>query len=323
VGVDLGGTKVAAALVSADGRTTHRVVRPTVTDSSDTLVAQVADVVHAVLAEAGPDERVDAVGIGAAGLVDRDRTTVRFAPNLPLADIPLGDLVARETGLPVKVENDANAAAWAEYRFGAGKRLASVAVVTVGTGIGAGIVLDGRLYRGRHGLAAEVGHLVLDPQGPPCPCGGRGCLEAFASGPALLALATRLATERPGRLSVLAGRSAAIRGTDVMYAALDGDPAAVAAFEHIGTRLGTGLAGLAAVLDLDAFILGGGVADGGDLLRLPTESALAAHLVGGAHRPPPQVRLARLGGEGGIIGAADLARRALAEPSVSPALDAR
>lgn len=299
IGVDLGGTKLAAALVSLDGRLTHRVTRPTCTDDAGTLVDQVCELVTELLAVASAPVR--AVGIGAAGLVDRDRSTVRFAPNLPLNDVPLGELVAERTHLDVTVENDANAAAWAEYRFGAGRGAESLAVVTVGTGIGAGIVLDGRLFRGSHGLAAEVGHLVLDPAGPPCPCGGAGCLESFASGRALSAAARRLAGDGGA-----AGRE--IQGSALAAAALAGDQVAIEAFRQIGTSLGLGLAGLAAVLDVDAFVLGGGVAAAGELLRAPAELALRDRLVGGAHRPRPDVRLAALGNDAGIVGAADLAR---------------
>jgi len=296
IGVDLGGTKLAAALVSLDGRLTHRVTRPTCTDDAGALVHQVCELVTELLGVASAPVR--AVGIGAAGLVDRDRSTVRFAPNLPLNDVPLGELVAERTDLDVTVENDANAAAWAEYRFGAGRGAESLAVVTVGTGIGAGIVLDGRLFRGSHGLAAEVGHVVLDPAGPPCPCGGAGCLESFASGRALSAAARRLAGEG----------GAEIQGSALAAAALAGDQLAIEAFRQIGTSLGLGLAGLAAVLDVDAFVLGGGVAAAGELLRAPAELALRDRLVGGAHRPRPDVRLAALGNEAGIVGAADLAR---------------
>jgi glucokinase len=302
IGVDLGGTKLAAALVSLDGRLTHQVTRPTRTHDADALVDQVCEVVTELLAVASAPVR--AVGIGAAGLVDRDRSTVRFAPNLPLNGVPLGGLVAMRTGLDVAVENDANAAAWAEYRFGAGRGLESLAVVTVGTGIGAGIVLDGRLFRGRHGLAAEVGHVVLDPAGPPCPCGGAGCLESFASGRALSAAARRLAGEG----------GAEIQGSALATAALAGDQVAIEAFRQIGTSLGLGLAGLAAVLDVDAFVLGGGVAAAGELLRAPAELALHDRLVGGAHRPRPDVRLAALGNEAGIVGAADLARVEINSP---------
>jgi glucokinase len=211
------------------------------------------------------------------------------------------------------VENDANAAAWAEARFGAGRGQQYLVVLTVGTGLGGGLVIGGELYRGRLGIAAEFGHVTVEPGGRRCGCGGRGCWERYASGRALILEAQELATVSPaiaGRLLELAGGHAeAITGLDVTRAAQDGDEAALEAFRVIGTWLGQGMAALAAVLDPGMFVLGGGVSAAGELLREPAERSLQERITARAYREVPGVRLAELGPEAGIVGAADLARR--------------
>jgi glucokinase len=210
------------------------------------------------------------------------------------------------------VENDANAAAWAEHRFGAGRGESHLVVVTVGTGIGGGIVLDGRLYRGRFGIGAEFGHMQVEKAGRRCGCGQHGCWEQYCSGRALLHEAREIADVQRGygaRLLELGdGRPEGIEAPEVTQAAREGDPAALDCFEEVGSWLGQGLADLAAVLDPGSFVIGGGVADAGELLLAPARRAYAKRLTGTEHRPHAEIRLAELGNSAGLVGAADLAR---------------
>jgi glucokinase len=310
IGVDVGGTKVAAGVVDEKGEILARTRRPTPSASPADVEDVVADAVRALQALHGP---IEAVGIGAAGFIDADRATVLVAPNLSWRGEPLRDAVARRVGLPVVVENDANAAAWAEYRFGAGRGESHLVVVTVGTGIGGGIVLDGELYRGRFGIGAEFGHMRISSSGRRCGCGQRGCWEQYCSGRALLHEAREIADVQPGygrRLLELGhGRPEGIEAVEVTTAAREGDRAALDCFQEIGGYLGEGLADLAAVLDPGAFVVGGGVSDAGELLLAPARRVFAERLTGTRSRPHAEIRLAELGNDAGLVGAADLARR--------------
>jgi glucokinase len=309
IGVDIGGTKVAAGVVDEGGRIVATALRPTPSDDPKQTEEVIADVVRELRAS----HDVDAVGLGAAGLVDAQRANVIFAPNLAWRNEPLRAAIEERCGLPVVVENDANAAAWAEARFGAGRGQEYLVVLTVGTGLGGGIVLDGQLYRGRLGIAAEIGHLTVEPGGRRCGCGSRGCWERYASGQALVREAQELASISPAiaerLLGLAGGEPLAITGLEVTQAALDGDQAALEAFQVLGMWLGVGMASLAAVLDPGMFILGGGVSEAGELLREPAQRTLEERLTARAYRAAPDVRLALLGSEAGIVGAADLARQ--------------
>ena len=308
IGVDVGGTKVAAGLVDEAGTILRRTRRPTPSSSPD----DVEDVIAACVVELSEGVEVEAVGIGAAGFVTADRATVLLAPNLSWRDEPLRDGVAERVGLPVVVENDANAAAWGEYRFGAGRGEEHLVLVTVGTGIGGGIVLDGALHRGRHGVGGEIGHMQMVRDGRRCGCGLRGCWEQYSSGRALLHEAREIAGAQRdyGRrlLELGGGTLEGIESVEVTQAAREGDPAALECFAVVGGWLGQGMADLAAVLDPGVFLLGGGVSDAGDLLLLPAREAFRARLTGAGSRPEADVRLAELGNDAGIVGAADLAR---------------
>jgi len=309
IGVDIGGTKVAAGVVDGAGRVLARSRRPSPSTDPAAIEVVVADAV-AELREEHPG--VVAVGVGAAGFVDVARAVVLFAPNLAWRHERLRDRLTARIGLPVVVENDANAMAWAESRFGAGRGVPDVCALTVGTGIGGGIVLGGRLYRGAAGIAAEPGHVRVVPDGRRCGCGNRGCWEQYASGRALVTEAREAAAAAPdeaARLLELAdGVSSDIQGRDVTEAAREGDPLALECFAVVGGWLGQGMADLAAVLDPGRFVIGGGVSAAGELLLAPARAAFAAALTGRGHRPLASIVAAALGAEAGLVGAADLAR---------------
>lgn len=307
VGVDVGGTKFAAGVVDEDGK-----ILAQLRCETSMQVTTAEQTIAELVLELASDYPVEAVGVGAAGLVDETRSVVRFAPNLGWEEQPLRALLEAATDLPVVIENDANAAAWAEYRFGAARGRDDVVMVTVGTGIGGALILDGQLYRGGFGLAGEIGHLVLDPEGPPCGCGRRGCWEQFASGNALLRDArARSADDRVGAkllLSLGDGTPEGVAGAHITTAARQGDPVALAVFAQAGYWLGRGMAELAAVLDPRCYVIGGGVSESGELLLAPARAAFAAHLMGSRVRPPAEILIAELGNLAGLVGAADLAR---------------
>ncbi|MGH3777477.1 MAG: ROK family glucokinase [Pseudonocardiaceae bacterium] len=308
IGVDIGGTKVAAGVVDERGTTVATTHRDTPADDT----SQIEDAIVAAVRDLTKEHDVEAVGVGAAGFIDAQRSTVMFAPNLAWRDEPLQASLQRRLGLPVVIENDANAAAWAEVRFGAGRGADHVVTLTIGTGIGGGIVVNGQLLRGQFGAAAEVGHLTVVPDGRRCGCGLRGCWEQYVSGRALVREAQERARVSPamagGLVRLAGGRLEDITGEMVTQAAAAGDVVALQCFEVIGTWLGRGLAGLAAVLDPGLFVIGGGVSAAGEVLRAPALAAFREYLTGGGYRPVAELRIAELGPEAGLIGAADLAR---------------
>jgi glucokinase len=307
IGVDIGGTKILAGVVDEAGQILDSVKIPTPEDSNKT-----ADAIAEAVRKVRGSYEIAAVGLGAAGFIDADRATVLFAPNVSWENEPLKARIEERVGLPVVVENDANAAAWGEVRFGAAVAHDDVVVLTVGTGIGGGLILNGKLYRGRFGIGGEPGHYRVVPDGRPCGCGNRGCLEQYASGNALVRAAKERALAAPGKAKALMalgnGTVDGIQGAHVTEAAHNGDVIALAAFNEIATWLGQGMADLASVLDPGAFVLAGGVSEAGDLLRAPAAEAYRKALAGAGHRPFAQVLVATLGPDAGLIGAADLAR---------------
>ncbi len=309
IGVDIGGTKVAGGVVDESGSLLATELRDTPAEDP----AKTVEVIAEVIAELRTSHDVEAIGLGAAGFIDAKRSTVVFAPNLAWRNLPLRETVEDRCGLPVVVENDANAAAWGEAQFGAARDVDSMVMLTIGTGVGGGVVLDGALYRGMNGMAAEIGHMTVVADGRRCGCGNRGCWERYASGRALVREARDIADVNPvygaRMLELAAGEPENITGPEVTQAAQEGDPAALEAFAFVSDWLGRGMATLAALLDPDMFVLGGGVSDAGELLRAPAENAFLSRLTGRAHRTAPAIAIAKLGGEAGMVGAADLARR--------------
>lgn len=312
VGVDVGGTRIKAGLVDDRGAILAEAVRDTPARTVQPGVVEDA-VVGAVEELLGREEgQAAGVGIGAAGFVDAERGVVVFAPHLPWRDHPLRDRLAGRLDLPVVVDNDANAAGWAEHRFGSGQGESHLAVITLGTGIGGAIITDGRLQRGRHGLAGEFGHQQMVPEGRPCECGHRGCWEQYVSGSVVRRAGQELVRTGGGSAQALremcGGDPDRLTGEQVTRAARAGDPASVGVLTEVGERLGEGLAGVVAALDPGTVVVGGGLSEAGELLLGPARAALSRRLVGGRHRAVPDVVAARLGAWAGLVGAADLAR---------------
>ncbi|MFP5225726.1 MAG: ROK family protein [Actinomycetota bacterium] len=303
IGIDIGGTKLAGAAVDERGQILARKELPSSARNDVTIVSGVAKLVDELKAIA---PRVKGVGIGCAGLIDDRSGVVVTSPNLPLRDIGLRDMLSTRVGLPVILENDANVAAVGEALVGAGAGRSPVLCVTVGTGIGGGIVVDGRLLRGANGFAGEVGHMVVDPDGPVCACGSKGCLEAMASGNAL----GRVALERiedPAAVALRERRDAGAKVTGALVGALaaDGDPFAGSIIIEAGRWLGLGLANLANLLDPEVIVVGGGAGSGtADLLLPSAVGALSERLLGHGFRLAPEVVPAALGNAAGVTGAA-------------------
>lgn len=309
VGVDVGGTKIAAGIVDEQGAVVARDrTRSPATDPVQ-IVRTIGELVRSLVDPA----EIEAVGVCAAGFVDKQRATVVFAPNLAWRDEPLRDRLQRELDLPVVVENDANAAAWGEFTFGAGEDVEDLLLLTVGTGVGGGIVIDGELLRGGFGMGAEVGHIRMVPGGVRCGCGNLGCLESYGSGSALVRVSREKAAAAPWEAATLielaGGDPARIKGPMITRAAEHGDPFAVARFAELGDWLGQGIATLTAVLDPNVVVIGGGVSEAGDLLLEPIRESFERNVTARGHRPMLEVRQSRLGNAGGIVGVADLARR--------------
>lgn len=293
LGIDVGGTKVLAGAVDDGGRVLRTVRLSSRVPDGD--VAALEDVLTEAVEALAADGPVAGVGLAAAGFVDASADVVAFAPHLPWRDDPVRPRLAARWGVPVALDNDATCAVWAEVEHGVLVGVDQAVVVTVGTGIGGGLLLDGRVVRGAGGMAGEFGHARVVPDGRACPCGLRGCWERYASGSALVHAAGPTFTDGPA----------------VTDAARAGDPTALAAFEEVGTWLGVGLANLVAAYDPGVVVLGGGAAQAGDLLLAPARRALTDHLVGARHRRVPDVVPARHGELAGVVGAATLVRRRL------------
>jgi glucokinase len=253
--------------------------------------------------------QVQAVGLGIPATIDHERGVAVSAVNLPLADLPIRDLVAERVGLPVFVDNDANVAALAEQLYGAGREADDMVLLTVGTGIGGGLVLNGEVYRGATGAGAELGHVVIDINGPPCQgnCPGRGCVETMASGTALGREGLAAAEADPDSvLAAMLAEGQQIDGKAVTEAALGGDPTAISLFDLIGTRLGAALVTFANTFEPQVIVVGGGVMAAGDLLLDPARRVLQARALRPMNETP--VVAAELGPDAGMIGAAAMAR---------------
>ncbi len=310
IGVDIGGTKIAAAVIDESGAILARDRRPSPADDPDQIVETVAAMVTFLVGE----HPVTGVGLACAGFMDHKAGAVRFAPNVAWRDMAIGPEVARRVDLPVVVENDANAAAWGEFVFGPARDIDDMVFITVGTGLGGGIVTDGRLLHGAFGIAGEIGHIRLVPDGHRCGCGNRGCWEAYGSGTALVREARELVASGSPMAKALTlaceGKVKKLTGPQVTQAAVHGDQASIELLADIGRWLGEGAADVAAILDPQMFVIGGGLADAGDLLMEPAVKAFRRNLTGRGHRPEATFELATLGQDAGVIGMGALALHA-------------
>ncbi|GEA89123.1 ROK family glucokinase [Cellulomonas cellasea] len=310
IGVDIGGTKIAAGVVDEDGTILAQTRRATQPDDAGSIDRAIAE----IYAELSESYEVGAIGLAAAGFVASDRSGVLFAPNLAWRNYPLRDRVAELVGPDVRivVENDANAAGWAEFRFGVGRDVDDMLMLTVGTGLGGAIMIGGQLVRGAWGVAAEVGHMRVVPGGHYCGCGHEGCWEQYASGSALVRDAQAAVITQPERavrlLELAGGDAEKLIGPHVTDAAQEGDPLAVELFTELGRWIGEGSASVAALLDPELIVVGGGVGAAGDLLLAPARQAFGEQLSARGYRPEARIELAAMGNDAGIVGAADLAR---------------
>lgn len=309
IGVDVGGTKVLGGVVNEHGTVLAHARRDTPRQGGSALTQAIADVALELM----KDFEVESVGISAAGFVSSDRKTMLATPNIAgwngvNLDKELGTLI----GLPLVIENDANAAAWGEARFGAGVNERHLMMLTIGTGIGGGVVVNGQLYRGAFGIAAEFGHMRVVPDGHLCGCGARGCFEQYASGNALLRHAREAISASPevarNLLALGDGTVAGLTGKHITDAARQGDAVALAAFNTTAQWLGAGIASLSVLLDPACVVIGGGVIDAGEILLAPTRAAVERNMPFAGKHPSPRIIAAELGNEAGLVGVADLAR---------------
>ena len=309
IGIDIGGTKVLGGVVTGTGEILATARRDTPREGGRALTAAIAN----VATELAQQYPVDSIGVSAAGFISSDRQTMLATPNI--SNWNGVNLVAELTEIlhkKIVLENDANAAAWGEFKFGAGRGRNDLMMLTLGTGVGGGLILDGSVFRGAFGIGAELGHIRLVPDGQLCGCGIRGCLEQYASGSALMRHAREAIDASPLLARNLLDRGdgtiEGLRGNHITEAAREGDPVAIAAFNTMATYLGAGIASLCAVIDPSCVVLGGGVIDAGELFLGPTrEAALRLIPFSGKH-PYPEIVSAVLGNHAGLVGVADLSR---------------
>ena len=305
VGIDIGGTKIAGALVNREGKLVKELRVPTPATDPDAIVDAVVDLIKTLSA----GENVTAAGVAAAGFIDADQANIVYAPNIGWRNEPFKAKLEATLDIPVFIENDANAAGWAEFRHGAGRGFKHMVMLTIGTGVGGAVVVDSHLLRGGFGIAGELGHMRLIEDGLPCGCGNNGCLESYGSGTALLKSAKALAAsgEPAGaRLRELEAAVGELTGAQVYQAIQEGAAGALALLRQLGTYIGTAIGSLVAVLDPEVVVIGGGVSAAGDLLLDPIREAYLAHLPARGFRPELKIVAAQFLNDAGLVGAADL-----------------
>jgi glucokinase len=309
IGIDVGGTKVLGGVVSASGEILINARRDTPREGGKALTQTIADVANELLSK----YPVESIGVSAAGFISSDRQTILATPNIAgWNGVNLERELTEILGKRIVLENDANAAAWGEFKFGAGRGRNDLMLLTLGTGVGGGLILDGSLFRGAFGIGAELGHMRIVPDGHLCGCGVRGCLEQYASGSALMRHAREAISASPDIARNLLARGngtlEGLKGEHITEAAREGDPVALAAFNTMASYLGAGIASLCAVIDPSCIVLGGGVIDAGEIFLGPTrEAALRLIPFSGKH-PYPEIIAAELGNSAGLVGVADLSR---------------
>lgn len=306
LGFDIGGTNMRVAAINARGEICDSASVATPESSADLDAGIIA-----LVEQFRTKYDIGAVGLAVAGFLDPHCEIVRFAPHLPWRDRPVRDMLSRALSLPVKLEHDANAAAWGEYRFGAAQQRDNWVLFALGTGIGATLMVNGEIYRGAYGTAPEFGHLTVVPQGRPCPCGKRGCLERYCSGTALEYSAAEFLELNPTHPTAM--RELAVQGSlsgkEVARLAGQGDSGAQTVFAEFSRWLGQALSLVADTVDPELIVIGGGVSQAHELYLQSAVGHMKEQIVGAAYRPHPQVTTAQLGADAGMIGVADLARR--------------
>lgn len=310
IGIDVGGTKVLGGVVDESGNILEKARRETPRQGGAALTQTIADVALELMR----NHKVSAVGVSAAGFVSSDRKTMLATPNIAgWNGVNLDDELTKLIGIDVVIENDGNAAAWGEAVFGAGRGEAHMLLLTIGTGIGAGIVVNGQLHRGAFGIAAEIGHMRVVPEGHLCGCGARGCFEQYASGSGLMRHVREAIAATPdiarNLLALGDGTIEGLKGHHVTEAARAGDVVALAAFNTTAQWLGAGIASLSVILDPAIVVIGGGVIDAGDILLEPTRANMERKMPFSGKHPSPKLVAATLGNDAGLVGVADLARR--------------
>lgn len=305
IGIDIGGTKIAGGIVLSDGTLEHKLRVPTPKDPQE-LVSAVIRMGQELL-EHAPGAPV---GVAVAGFLNKSRSLVLHSPNLDWPNAPLRDELSKGLGVEVTLENDANAAGWGEYRYGAGRGVLDMVLLTIGTGVGGAIITDGVLLRGGFGAGAELGHIKVVPEGGIlCGCGQRGCLEQYGSGRALQRYLAEIAAFDPEGTAVaeVISEDGIVSAKDMARLVHEKDPGALKALDRLGTVLGTACASFQAVLDPAVFVLGGGVAELGEALLEPVRRAYVAALPGSGSGPKAEILMAQLGNDAGIIGAGAVA----------------
>ena len=312
IGIDIGGTKVLGALVDTSGTVALEKRIPSPAQDPDQMVEVVASLITELADAAG--QELEAVGVAAAGFIDATGSTVLYAPNLKWRNEPLRERLEQRTKLAVVIENDANAAGWAEFRFGAGQGTKDMAMLTLGTGVGGAIISDGQLRRGGFGIAGELGHSRVVRDGRPCGCGRKGCVEQYASGTALLNAAKALVASNDPAAAMLAQLSPSagqLTGQHIAQALLAGDSGARALIEDLGQYLGEAMGSITAALDPEVYVIGGGLSEAGELVLDPIRRSFEAEVPANGFRPVAKVVGATFSNQAGVIGAADLARQSL------------
>jgi glucokinase len=308
IGIDIGGTKIAGALVDENGDIVTQLRKPTPAADSSAL----EDIVVEMINELSDGTDAVAAGVAAAGFIDATQSIVYYAPNINWRHEPFREKLEKRVSVPVIIENDANAAGWAEFCFGAGKNSSDMVMLTIGTGVGGAIVANDKLFRGGFGAGAELGHMRVVPNGLPCGCGANGCIEQYGSGRALQRYANTLA-DAGGIGQALADVRAKggnyLHGKDIGYLIDRDDPGALQALRQLGDWLGQACASFAAILDPQVFVFGGGVAAAGEKLLAPIRQAFLQTLPARGYHPEPEFRVAELVNDAGVVGAADVARR--------------
>ena len=307
IGIDIGGTKIAGAVVDELGAIVREDRVPTDASRPEEIENAVVAMIERL--SDGPEE-IAGAGVAAAGFIDAAQSTVYYAPNINWRHEPFREKLEKRIDLPVLIENDANAAGWAEFRYGAGRLVSDMVILTIGTGVGGAIVSNDRLFRGGFGAGAEIGHMRVVPGGLPCGCGAHGCIEQYGSGRALQRMANELADAGAIRqvLPDVPSRTGSLSGSDISALIMAGDPGALAALRQLGDWLGQACASLGAILDPQLFVFGGGVAQAGELLLEPIRQAYLENLPARGFHPEPEFKIAELVNDAGVVGAADLAR---------------